>query len=86
MTPSQKNIYIAIRAEQIKYFQDTRNGHNMKRPYCIEHAKLIATKQLESDLSGGLIRISIEELLLETNEECIARIDKNIIEKAKKAA
>lgn len=32
MTESQRNIYINIRAEQIKHFQDTRNGHLFNNP------------------------------------------------------
>jgi hypothetical protein len=76
MTESQKNIYINIRAEQIKHFQDTRNGHLFNNPYCIEKAKEIAKNQLENDLERGQLRISLEDLLLEDNETCI-RVIKN---------
>lgn len=71
MTESQKNIYINIRAEQIKHFQDTRNGHLFNNPYSIEKAKEIAKNQLENDLKRGHLRISLEDLLLEDNETCI---------------
>lgn len=71
MTESQKDIYISIRAEQIKHFQDTRNGHLFINPYSIEKAKEIAKNQLEYDLERGKLRISLEDLLLEDNETCI---------------
>lgn len=76
MTESQKNIYVNIRAEQIKHFQDTRNGHLFNTPYCIEKAKEVAKNQLENDLERGKLRISLEDLLLEDNETCI-RVVKN---------
>ena len=84
MTKSQKNIYIGIRAEQIKEFQDKNNGHLFKQPYSIETAKQIAEQQLENDLERGNFRITIEELLLCDNETCIETVNNKTIELAKK--
>ncbi|MBK7362666.1 MAG: hypothetical protein IPJ01_10260 [Micavibrio sp.] len=39
MNKSERNIYINIRAEQIKEFQDKNNGHLFTKPYSIEMAK-----------------------------------------------
>jgi len=73
MTKSERNIYINIRAEQIKEFQDKYNGHLFNKPYSIEMAKETAERQLDYDLSRGKgkLRISLEELLLNDNEICI---------------
>jgi hypothetical protein len=83
MTESQINIYINIRAEQIKHFHDTRNGHLFNKPYCIEKAKEIAKNQLENDLERGKLRISLEDLLLEDNETCILIVNNETIKFAK---
>jgi len=72
MTKSQRNIYINIRAEQIKEFQDKTNGHLFTKPYSIDMAKEIAERQLNYDLSKGLLRITLDELLLNDNDTCIA--------------
>lgn len=83
MTTKEKEIYINIRAEQIKHFQDTRNGHLFNKPYSIELAKQIAENQLKYDLKAGKLRITLEELLLNDNETCISSIRNKVIEKAK---
>jgi hypothetical protein len=83
MTESQKDIYISIRAEQIKHFQDTRNGHLFINPYSIEKAKEIAKNQLEYDLERGKLRISLEDLLLEDNETCIRVVRNETVNTAK---
>jgi hypothetical protein len=71
MTKEQKEIYINIRAEQIKYFQDKYNGHNMKNPFDFEKAKEVAKFQLESDLNINFLRLTLDELLLNDNDTCI---------------
>ena len=84
MTNKEKEIYINIRAEQIKQFQDTRNGHLFTKPYSIELAKQIAENQLKHDLEEGKLRITLEELLLNDNETCISIIRSKQVEVAKK--
>ena len=84
MTNKEKEIYINIRAEQIKHFQDTRNGHLFTKPYSIELAKQIAENQLKHDLEEGKLRITLEELLLNDNETCISIIRSKQVEVAKK--
>lgn len=86
MTESQKDIYISIRAEQIKHFQDTRNGHLFINPYSIEKAKEIAKNQLEYDLERGKLRISLEDLLLEDNETYIRVVRNETINAVKELA
>ena len=80
MKKSDQLLYIAIRAEQIKYHQDKENGHLFNKPYSLETANEIARVQLENDLSKNKLRISLEQLLTLSNDECIAIIEGNIIE------
>ena len=84
MTDSHKKIYISIRAEQIKEFYDKNNGHLLIKPYPIERAMETAESQLNYDLSnGGKLRITLEELLLDTNEDCLETFKHNTIKLAK---
>jgi len=71
MNQSEQNIYTNIRAEQIKHFQDKRNGHLMTKPYPIEEAKKIAEHQLKFDLKNGKLRVTLEELLTYDNDTCL---------------
>ena len=86
MTTLEKTIYINIRAEQIKHFEDTRNGHLYNKPYSIEKAKEIAEFRLNNDLERGELRISLEDLLLEDNETCIRIVNNETIRFAKQVA
>lgn len=83
MTKEQKEIYINIRAEQIKYFQDKYNGHNMKNPFDFEKAKESAKFQLESDLNINFLRLTLDELLLNDNDTCIEIAQSRVNEKIK---
>lgn len=83
MTDSHKKIYVSIRAEQIKDFQDKTNGHVFVNPYPIETAIEIAERQLSQDLSNGALRVSLDDLLLESNEYCMSKFNNNTIELAK---
>jgi len=84
MTDSHKKIYISIRAEQIKEFHDKNNGHLFNKPYPIERAMETAESQLNYDLSnGGKLRITLEELLLDSNEDCLETFKHNTIKLAK---
>lgn len=83
MNKKEKELYIRIRAEQIKDFQDRHNGHLMKEPYSMELAKEIAETQLNEDLYNNRLRISLEELLLNTDSDCIDIIQNRQIEYAK---
>ena len=84
ISKTNRNIYIGIRAEQIKEYQDTNNGHLFIKPYSIDLAKEIAERQLDYDLSHGTLRISLEELLLNDNDTCMAIHHCNTIELAKR--
>lgn len=71
MTKSEKSIYLKIRAENIKHFQDKHNGHLFVSEYSIEKALAIAENQLNHDLKNGKLRITLEELLLNNDDDCI---------------
>jgi len=84
MKASHKKIYIAIRAEQIKEFHDKNNGHLLNKPYPIERAMETAESQLNYDLSnGGKLRVTLEELLTESNEYCMEKFNKKTTQFAK---
>ncbi len=83
MKKAHRIIYLGIRAEQIKERQDKENGHLYTKPYAIELAMEIASNQLEFDLKRKQLRISLDQLLLLTNEECNAIIDQSAIDRAK---
>jgi hypothetical protein len=83
MNKAERNIYINIRAEQIKEFQDKNNGHLFIKPYSIELATETAERQLDYDLSKGKLRISLEELLLNNNETCMETFNNKTLELAK---
>jgi len=83
MNKAERNIYINIRAEQIKEFQDKNNGHLFIKPYSIELARETAERQLDYDLSKGKLRISLEELLLNNNETCMETFNNKTLELAK---
>ena len=71
MKDSEKQIYIKIRAEVIKYWHDTRNAGKFNGDgFCIKHATKLAEKELSADLQAGYMRITLDELLLNTLEEC----------------
>jgi hypothetical protein len=84
MTEKEKEIYLNIRAEQIKHFHDTRNGHLLKEPYSLDRARAIAENQLTYDLYQGELRLTLDELLLNDNETCIFIAQQRQIEFAKK--
>jgi hypothetical protein len=84
MTSSHKKIYISIRAEQIKEFHDKNNGHLLNKPYPIERAMETAERQLNYDLSNsGKLRVTLDELLLDSNEDCLKTFNYNTIKLAK---
>ncbi len=83
LTPTEKKIYLDIRAEQIKEYQDRENGHLFLKPYSIDLARKIAENQLNNDQEAGKLRISLEELLLFNNDACTDIIEQLVINKVK---
>jgi len=76
MTKAEKEIYINIRAEVIKHWQDTRNeGKFNGGGFCIKQARKLAEKEMYADLQAGYFRITIDELLLLSLEECCHLIE-----------
>lgn len=72
MTKKEKQIWIKIRAEHIKIWHDKiSNGGKLKEGYSMEYALESAENQLEADLKNNNLRISLEELLTLSDEECI---------------
>jgi hypothetical protein len=71
MIPAHKSLWIKLRAEIIKHFQDSRNPNLFINGYCVIKATERAAKQLEFDLKRGDLRLTLEEMLLNTLEECV---------------
>lgn len=84
LTSTERKIYLDIRAEQIKEFQDRENGHLFIKPYSIDLARKIAENQLNNDLEAGNLRISLDDLLLLNNNTCIDILEQGVINKANK--
>lgn len=81
---NEKEIYLRIRAEQIKERQDRENGHLMLSPYPLEKAREIAEVQLETDLEAGKLRISLDDLLLLSDEVCVSIVEQETCRRAQK--
>lgn len=75
MEDKHKQIYLKIRAEQIKKQHDTVNKKLFPNGYPFEDAHQIASEQLEMDLKNGDLRISIEELLYLSDNQAINLIE-----------
>lgn len=81
MTEAHKILYIKLHGEMIKHFQDTRNsGRFTDGGFPKELAEQCAEHQLKCDLKFGEFRVTIEELLLHSLEECIV-IERNRMQK-----
>ncbi len=75
MEDKHKQIYLKIRAEQIKKQHDTVNIALFPKGYPFEDAYEIASEQLEMDLKNSDLRISIEELLYLSDNQAINLIE-----------
>ena len=70
MTEQNKKVWIALRAEILKNFHDTNNAGAFEKGYPLSEAIRIAASQLEADLSFGKLRLTLEDMLLNTVEDC----------------
>ena len=71
MKQKEKEIWLNIRTEQIKKHVDNLNkGKIMNNGFSIEEARKIALYQLEVSLESEDMLLTLEELLLLSDEEC----------------
>lgn len=71
MKQNEKEIWLNIRTEQIKKHVDNLNkGKIMNTGFSIEEARKIASYQLEVSLESEDMLLTLEELLLLSDEEC----------------
>ena len=70
MKEENKKVWIALRAEILKNFHDTNNPDVFENGYPLSEAVRIATSQLEADLSFGALRLTFEDMLLKSVDEC----------------
>ena len=83
MTQSQKNIWIQIRAELIIDWHNIHNPGKFNGGFSCLAAKEIAEHQLDYDLINGELRISLEDMLLKSNEECLEILKQKDLDKIK---
>ena len=76
MNSKEKEIYITIRAEVIKHWHDTRNnGKFTNGGFCFKQALKLAERDLKSDIQTGFMRITLDELLLNSLDDCCTIIE-----------
>lgn len=84
MTESAKKVWVQIRAELIVTWHDINNPNMFIGGYSYDKALDIAKHELELDLLTGELRISIEDLLLKSDIECLDILHKRNLENIKK--
>ena len=87
MPQKHQDIWVKIRAELIEYAHKSRNPKLFKNNYDRTHAESIARKQLQYDLSKGELRITLDELLGLSKDQCIsilAKYNQGIMDKIRK--
>jgi len=85
MTPKNKKVYVVLRAEILKHFHDTNNaGAFNEDGYPINEAIKIAKSQLEADLKFGELRLTFEDMLLNSVEQCQIILKSNLAARFKK--
>lgn len=72
MTESEQKLWIKLRAELIVKFHEINNPGKFVGGYALELAVKIATNQLAYDLKANKLRITLEDMLLKSDEDCLA--------------
>jgi hypothetical protein len=77
MTEAAKKVWVQIRAELIVTWHNIHNPGKFINGFSYKKAIEIATDELELDLLKGELRISIDDLLLKSDIECLEILQKN---------
>jgi len=83
MTESAKKVWVQLRAELIVTWHDIHNPDKFYNGFRIDKAKEIAECQLEYDLIKGELRISLEDMLLKSDAECLQILRQKDLDKIK---
>lgn len=71
MKNNEKEIWLNIRSEQIKKHMEKLNKGKLKNNgFSIDEARKIASYQLNVSLESGYMFLTLDELLLLSDEEC----------------
>ena len=70
MKESEKKIWVDIRSQQIKKHIENLNKGKLINGFSLSEAYKIAVYQLEVGLNSGELLLTLEELLLLSDEEC----------------
>jgi hypothetical protein len=83
MTESQQKVWVQLRAELIVTWHDIHNAGKFYNGFSYNKAKEIAESQLEYDLIKGDLRISLEDMLLKSDAECLQILRQKDLDKIK---
>lgn len=75
LSADNKELYIKLYSGVVKHYHDTRNAGKFRNGYSIDDARKVVMRQINSP-DGPLI--SLEDLLLNQNEQCLDIIQKNL--------
>lgn len=84
MTEQAKKVWVQIRAELICKWHEINNPGKFINGFNYNTAKEIAEHQLEYDLMQGALRISVEDLLMKSDEECLEILRQKDLDQIKK--
>jgi hypothetical protein len=71
----EREVHIKIRAEVIKHWHDTRNKGKFINGFCQKQALKLAERDFDNDLKADFMRITTDELLLNSVEDCCVLIE-----------
>jgi hypothetical protein len=84
MNESQKNLWVSLRADLIVHFHQKNNRGMFIGGFSKKQALQTAREQLVYDLHRNHLRITLEEMLLNTPDECLLLLGNRMKEKSMK--
>ncbi len=84
MNKEHYSLWVKLRAEIIKYFNDTENANLFKGDFPEYVAVKIAEAELTESIETGWFILSLEEMLTLTPKECCDIASQRIVEQIKK--
>lgn len=71
MPEAHQKIWVKIRAELIVYYHERINPNKFEGGMSLEYATRMAKNHLHYDMTIGELRISLEDMLSLSNDECL---------------
>jgi len=75
MPAREQKVWIELRAKLIQQWHEIHNPGKFIGGFKYESAVKIAENQLEYDLLKGELRITLEEMLLQTDSDCLHQLE-----------